>query len=600
MSNSLLNIVIIAKMNTSLNFLATLEAILNQDYQPIKIVVVDANEENSLYSIGLQEDLSSYLEVEYIKLDPSFSMAKIRNHILDYLDGEYVAFLTANDSWMKETALSHIKLLTKHPEAAASCMGGILIDERKRNHYMKPLIKKEDKPLSKLDLYKMIKRSAQVVYKIKALKLIGGFDEELDNLCDGDMVIRLSYKYKVIIYAKSLCECRITEAFLDYELRLYLDYKKFYMKHMNLFIVNKKVQEEFYHKMIYLTRKNYMWLDYLLYLAINFVKHPIKTTGHACNYITKLLKNIISSLRMKFSVINETVKIKLNKLKSNNNLSNQMYVYSQNIRNIVIPEYIRTIKKGMFYGCDQLVSIEIPSTVTTIEAHAFHNCTNLRSVIFKDNSRLSKIGDYAFAGCSSLEELNLPLVSSIGAYTFARCYSLKKITFASSSVFPSDLEKIPPYAFAACKSLLSVEFGANSMLETIDKGAFFGCSSLQRVIISGRVKSLGAYAFAYCGKLNSLAFIQIDALESIGKAAFMFCENLAYFQLPSGLERIPARTFYGCSKLKYMKIPKKVLSINHQAFRKCDFLSNVLVLSADVIISQTAFDKHTQINIQGN
>ena len=44
---------------------------------------------------------------------------------------------------------------------------------------MKPLIEKEDKPLSKLDLYKMIKRSAQVVYKIKALKLIGGFDEEL-------------------------------------------------------------------------------------------------------------------------------------------------------------------------------------------------------------------------------------------------------------------------------------------------------------------------------------------------------------------------------------------------------------------------------------
>ena len=33
---------------------------------------------------------------------------------------------------------------------------------------MKPLIEKEDKPLSKLDLYKMIK-DQQVVYKIKAL-----------------------------------------------------------------------------------------------------------------------------------------------------------------------------------------------------------------------------------------------------------------------------------------------------------------------------------------------------------------------------------------------------------------------------------------------
>ena len=56
---------------------------------------------------------------------------------------------------------------------------------KERESLYEALIEKEDKPLSKLDLYKMIKRSAQVVYKIKALKLIGGFDEELDNLCDG-------------------------------------------------------------------------------------------------------------------------------------------------------------------------------------------------------------------------------------------------------------------------------------------------------------------------------------------------------------------------------------------------------------------------------
>ncbi len=103
---------------------------------------------------------------------------------------------------------------------------------------------------------------------------------------------------------------------------------------------------------------------------------------------------------------------------------------------------------------------------------------------------------------------------------------------------------------------------------------------------------------AYCKELETAAFLQIDSLRSIGKCAFMHCENMPYFKLPNELERIRTRTFYGCSRLKFIKIPKKVLSINHQAFANCDLLSSAVIQSGDIVISQTAFDKHTKIELQ--
>lgn len=624
MSTSLLTISIIAKMNTSLRFINAIESIIKQNYSPIKIVVVDVNEENSVYSLGLQEDLSSYPQIDYVKLDHSLSMAQIRNYLLANLEGEYFAFLTANDTWDQEAALYHMELLRANPQAVVSCSGGILIDERKSNISIEPLIEENFQVFSNVTFYKYIKMPAQVVYQANALKLAGGFDEQFMTLCDLDMVLCLSKNNKVLISAKSLCECRIPSSLLDYDWKLFLDYKKYLFKNMDLFLVDKNISQEFYGRLMELAKINYMWLDFIVYIAMYFVKSPIRTIGITIKKSYHYIRNLYNFIGREMSIIKERVWIGIDIRRGNpikktrllkeedeydliyssakefNELSSLDYFNNHKIRTIVIPEYVTTIKRGMFYGCDQLVSVEIPSTVTKIEAHAFHKCTNLRHVNFKENSRLSIIGDYAFAGCSSLEEINLPLISGIGAYTFAQCYSLKTISFAGSSFFPNTMERIPPFAFAGCRSLVSVEFAANSMLEYVDDGAFFGCKSLENIVITGRLKKVGAYAFAYCKKLESVAIIQIDSVESIGKGAFMYCESLPYFQLPNGLERIFARTFYGCSRLKFIKIPKKVLSINHQAFSKCHYLENVLILSGDVVISPNAFDEHTRIEMQEN
>jgi len=627
MSEPLLNVVIIAKKNTSLRFKNTLESIINQEYKPVNVIVVDTNEQDSDYSLGLQEDLSAYKNIEYLKVDSSVSTAKIRNIMLKRLEGDYIAFLTGNDTWDIRTAQAVIKEFEENPDINAVCINGKLTDERQADISEEPLIESLVYDRTKWVFYNPAKISSQVIYRTAGILEAGGFDEGFDLLCDADMLLRLSKNNTVLIKADFMCECRIGDSYADYDLKLFYELKIIRIKYIDLYVHDRILTQKFYEKMTELAGKNYLWLDFALFNALCFVNAPYKTFCKTLSKIGRFLRFVVLWIRREISIVKERISIRyriinhktLNKKIHTSDISGMIgdkndisfisardynerssfdYAFNKKIRKVIIPEHVKTIKKGMFYGCENLVSVEIPASVTRIEDHAFHNCINLRYVKFGDNSRLSKIGNYAFAGCSSLEEINIAPVTEIGSFAFARCCSLKTLSFAKSRYFSSGIEKLSRYVFAGCTNLSSVEFENNSLLEVIEDKAFFGCSSLKKILITGRVKKIGNYAFAYCSELESVAILNIDTIETIGKGAFMHCKKLPYFQFPSGIKRIRHRTFYGCLRLKSVKIPKKILSINYQAFGKCPMLKSAVILSGDVMISAKAFEKHTKIQIK--
>ncbi len=638
MSDSLLNVILIAKRNTSLSFVRALQSVLRQTYAPIKVLVVDANEPDSLYSLGMQEDLIDFPEVEYVRLDPSLSIAAIRNQMLRSAEGEYIAYLSSNDIWLQGKAALQIAGLEASPEAAASCSGGILMDERGAELEVEPLLEHPEEDSALWLMNNPARSPGQVIYRRAAVLEAGGFDEQFVNFCDGDMLLRLSRGKKVLFPADSLCECRITSADEAYDWNDFRDGQKILYKYTEIFVVNRRMAQNFYGRMLFLARINYMWLNYFIYIYMYFVKSParsvwmfFKRTAKNVYYTVKWNRRAFSMLIGKLRLnrdIRMIQKGKLEKVKAlkvpyepeedeeiplefssareYNEKKSLDFCFNKKLKSIVIPEYVTVIKKGMFYGCDNLVSVEIPNTVLEIQSYAFYQCQNLRHVTFKEGSRLGKIGNYAFTGCCLLKTMSLPSnIVQIGRYAFAECCSLRQLSFTylhngeerSNHLYPTAIGKLPRYAFLGCTGLLSVEFGVNSILETIENGVFLGCSGLQNVVLTGRVKAVGSYVFAYCRELETVAIPQIDALKSIGKCAFMHCESLDYFLFPNQIERIPMRTFYGCQSLKLVKIPKKVLSINHQAFAKCTSLTNAIIMSGDTSISPTAFDGHTQVRI---
>ncbi len=641
MADYLLSVVLIAKKNTSLSFLRALDSIRNQVFTSIRILVVDANEPNSIYSLGLQEDLAEFPDVEYLQVDQSLSFAGIQNYMVHYVKEEYIAFLSSNDVWDPVKAMLQMEQLKENPMAAASCCNGTLIDERKQDVVINPLAIHMNQNSSGWILENPAKRTSQVIYKTEAVERAGGFDGQFENFCDADMLIRLSKGEKVLILPVSLCECKITSDHEDYDINNFRDGQRLLYKYMEFFIRDKLAAHNYYARMIQLAKINYLWLNYMAYIVMYFIKAPGRTTlsflrkmGWIMYYLIKWIHRDLSFIKQKLQYSKDIRLIKKGKpwnetadteramtkdaegktvtfasVYEYNTQNPLIYVFDHKLKSIVLPEYVKVIKKSMFYGCDKLVSIEIPNTVLEIEAHAFQGCRNLRQVTIRAGSRLGKIGSYAFAGCSSLKTLSLPSsIVQIGIGAFAWCCSLEQLLFTYmhhgeekyGGLFPEAIVKIAPFTFVGCSHLQNVEFGPNSMLETVEYGAFLGCNSLKKIIMTGNVRSLGHYCFAYCRALETAAFPQIDNMKNIGKCAFLHCEALVYFLFPSKIERLNVRTFYGCTSLKSVKIPMKVLSIDHQAFAKCSALSNAVILSGDAAISPTAFDKHTQIEIQQN
>lgn len=638
MSDLLLNVILIARRNTSLSFVRALQSVLCQTYAPIKVLVVDANEPDSLYSLGMQEDLIDFPEVEYVRLDPSLSIAAIRNQMLGNAEGEYIAYLSSNDIWRLDKAALQIGGLEDSPEAAASCSGGILMDERGPELEVEPLMEHPEEDSSLWLLDNPARSPGQVIYRRAAVLEEGGFDEQFVNFCDGDMLFRLSRRKRILFPADSLCECRITSDDEAYDWNDFKDGQKILYKYTEIFLVNKRMTQNFYGRMLFLARVNYMWLNYFIYIYMYFIKSPLrsvwmlfKKAAKSVYYMMKWNKRAFRMLAGKLRLNrdihmiqngklekvkalkapcepekDEQIPLEFSSAREYNEKKSLHFCFDKKLNSIVIPEYVTVIKKGMFYGCDNLVSVEIPNTVLEIQAYAFHKCRNLRYVTFKEGSRLGKIGDYAFAGCRLLKTMSLPSnIVQIGKYAFAECCSLRQLSFTylhrgeerTNNLYPTALGTLPRYVFLGCTGLLSVEFGVNSILEKIENGVFLGCQRLQNVVLIGGVKYIGSYAFAYCKELETVAIPQIDALKGIGKCAFMHCETLDYFLFPNQIERIPMRTFYGCRNLKLVKIPKKVLSINHQAFAKCSSLTNAIIMSGDTSISPTAFDRHTQVRI---
>ena len=77
----------------------------------------------------------------------------------------------------------------------------------------------------------------------------------------------------------------------------------------------------------------------------------------------------------------------------------------ENKRGVIsIPGTVKTIGWESFYGQNSITEIQLNEGITDLESHAFQACTNLKKINIPKS--ITKI-DYAFYGCSSLEDIEM-------------------------------------------------------------------------------------------------------------------------------------------------------------------------------------------------
>ena len=186
---------------------------------------------------------------------------------------------------------------------------------------------------------------------------------------------------------------------------------------------------------------------------------------------------------------------------------------------------------------------------------------DLREVRF--SSELKRIGACAFAECEMLgygqERLRLPTgLESIGNGAYAGCSSIREVDI------PATATNLGAWAFARCSALRHVTLPSG--ISEIFDGLFYrknNQSSLEDVTIPAKVRRIGKYAFALNVRLTEIELP--ESVEEIDDYAFYCCESLTNVVIKGKLKRVGEAAFWGCEKLKRPELPSSV-EIGEEAF----------------------------------
>ena len=210
-----------------------------------------------------------------------------------------------------------------------------------------------------------------------------------------------------------------------------------------------------------------------------------------------------------------------------------------------------TVCTKAFKNVTSLQSVELAycftyGNISTIDASAFEGCVNLTDINLSD--KLTTINGLAFYN-TGLTEITVPA-------------SLTKITTASAAG-----KNVGPFAGGVLRKVTFADGVTKSL-----QGMFMGTTSLEEVVLPKSLKTIDQNAFKDCSGLKKLSVVKsdqetgeyvaaeenvLDTVETINAGAFNGCSSLETLTLKN-VAKIDSsdtnRTFGGCMSLKKVSV----------------------------------------------
>ena len=266
--------------------------------------------------------------------------------------------------------------------------------------------------------------------------------------------------------------------------------------------------------------------------------------------------------------------IKFNKAKDNNKITSGSLVNANGAKlswdellneksdtdsdknKIVVEEDVITYVDSALDG-----ELTLPTSIVGIGANAF-KYSKLQAVNF--NEGLVTIGVDDFLE-SSLIKLSLPsTVTTIEKDAFWNCTSLTNITLNDG------LQVIGYNAFYNCQFTSLI---IPSSVTTIEEGAFINCNKIiGTVTLPQNITVIKNSTFKGCSSVKEFV---LGNVENIEFQAFLECTSLEKINLPSTLTSIQDDAFRYCTKLSTLAFPIALQSIGSHTFDGCRSLETV-------------------------
>lgn len=175
--------------------------------------------------------------------------------------------------------------------------------------------------------------------------------------------------------------------------------------------------------------------------------------------------------------------------------------------------------------------------------------------------------------------INVPEGELADGFTWVDHYSEITITgykgMSNDLVIPDQINgkpvtEIQAGAFNGFSSLNSIIISEN--IRTIGRNAFYDCTGLKQLTLKEGLETISEYAFYNCTSLES---VELPSTLTSVKQAFINCSSLSDITIQPGITSLD-NAFYMCTGLKSIVIPDGVTDLSN-AFSGCTSLENVVI-----------------------
>ncbi|MBE7076738.1 MAG: leucine-rich repeat domain-containing protein [Clostridiales bacterium] len=162
-------------------------------------------------------------------------------------------------------------------------------------------------------------------------------------------------------------------------------------------------------------------------------------------------------------------------------------------------------------------------------------------------------------------------------------------TYLESLITPDGLLEIGADALKNCPNVTYVKIP--DTLTTLGSGAFFGCTKLESIDLSGTtLTSVASSAFYQCSSIKEVKLP--ETVTTIGNHTFAFCSSLEYLDFPDGLTGLGSSALNNCTSLKELILPEGFSYIGEYGIANCTSLEKIVIPSTLTNLNNTnEFDK---------
>jgi len=197
--------VIIPAYNCAKYIRACLNSALNQTYTNLEVIVIDDGSTDDT-----KEAAVSFGDRIRYAYQPNRGVSAARNQGIKMAQGDYIAFLDADDVWTADKISEQVAFLALHPDigVALTDMEFISEDGRSTGFYKRREAYPHDGMILPDVMIRPFPFPSTVLIRKNVLDGVGGFNENLRRSEDAEWFLRVAMKYKVGLIEKPLTQYR--------------------------------------------------------------------------------------------------------------------------------------------------------------------------------------------------------------------------------------------------------------------------------------------------------------------------------------------------------------------------------------------------------